>query len=247
MRKVTQHICLVLATSLAIGSLFLTSCRKEGAQDIVFVDVPVAAFHSINIYGPFTVRLIQDNGNFITFSGENKHVKSCTAVVSDSTLTIDGDVRGEFLHPGEAGITVYIHCDTIRLLNVKEDCEVYTDDALRGDEIGMIVNTRSFSGNLQLDCRTFYFWNNPNGTNLILSGTTQELKLWNVGLCTIDAQQLNSDYVLIDCGSQNNCKVHANQKLEYSLTSIGNVIYFGNPAEIVPISTPGSGQLIKGD
>lgn len=243
-QKTITRIC--CSTLLLVLLCALNSCSKEGRQDITSTDITVGGFHTINIQGTFTVYLMQDSLNFVSFSGERKHVETCTALIEDSVLSVDGSTRGEFLHPAEAGTEVYVHYTSIIRVNVNADCKVYTTGIMRGREIGFVINTRSFEGNLNMDLSTFYFWNNPNGTNLTLSGNCDVLKLWQVGLCSIDAQNLLSEYVLIEHGSQNTCKVHPIQKLEYSITNTGDIVYYGNPAEIVPIATTGTGSLIQG-
>src|SRR5204863_3925874 len=102
--------------------LAFAGCKKEGEGDIVSTDVTTTGFHTINIDGPFTVYLVQDNADFVRFTGEKKHVNTCTALVSDSVLAIDGSKRGEFLHPGEAITQAFIHVDTtLQRINVNED------------------------------------------------------------------------------------------------------------------------------
>lgn len=245
--KRSNYISLVLITVITTMS-FLSSCTKNGRGEIVAKTISTEGFHTLNIDGPFTVYLIQDAANYVTFDGEEKHIETCTALVNDSILSIDGSKRGEFLHPGEMDLRVFVHVDTnFQRINVNEDCKVYTQGALFGREIGVVTNTRAFEGRIELNCHTFYYWNNPNGTHLELLGFVDELKIWNTGLGTIDAGYLTSDYVLIDNGSQNECKVRCMQTLEYSLTSTGNIIYYGNPPAIVPNVTSGTGALIKGD
>lgn len=228
--------------------MLLSSCKKDGSGEIVTKTITTNGFHTLNINGPFTVYLVQDAASYVSFEGEKKRVETCTAEVSDSMLTIDGKKSGEFLHPNEMITRVFVHIDTnFHRVNVNEDCKLYTQGALFGREIGVVTSTRSLEGRLELSCQTFYFWNNPNGTHLELIGFVNELKIWSTGLSTIDARQLTSNYVLIENGSQNECKVRCLQTLEYSLTSTGNIVYYGNPPAIVPNLTTGSGTLIKGD
>jgi hypothetical protein len=108
----------------------------------------------------------------------------------------------------------------------------------------LVVEARYFDADLQFDCTTFYYWNNINGGAMKLNGQVQELKLWNTGLCSVNARDLQTNYALVDNGSQGDCIVNVNTTLEYSITGIGNIKYSGTPSQIVQRAITGTGQLI---
>lgn len=248
MTEQRQITSLFIAVCCAIlPALTFSSCNKDGAGDIITRSVPTPEFRFIVIEGTFDVFLIQDTVCSVTFTGEKRIVDRCTAEMSGQTVVLRGSKRGEFLHPNEQTTAVYIHVDTLERINVHEDCAIRTQNALTGNEIGLVVGTRFLDADLELACNVFYYWNNPDGTHLRLTGTTNQLKIWNAGLGSVDASNVTSAYVEVENGSQSDCKVRAIQKLEYSLTSIGNIIYFGNPPELVRKTVDGTGELIKGD
>ena len=239
-RTYTIFLLLLAATG------FLT-CSKNGAGDIISKEVAVSHFDSLAVDGMFNVFIIQDTFCLIRFVGEERNVNRCKAEFTDGHMVISGSKRGEFLHPNEKVTEVYVYVDSIKRINVREDCSIRTRTPLSGHEIGLVADTRYMEADLELNCDVFYYWNNPNGAHVTFRGQTDALKIWNAGLGTVDASALISDYVLVENGAQNDCKVHSTQTLEYSLTSIGNIIYFGNPANIVLHETTGTGSLIKGD
>ena len=224
-----------------------SSCKKDGAGDIITKSFDIQNFHTIEVNGTFDIVLIQDTVCSIEFVGEQRVVDRCSSEQIGQTITLSGSKRGEFLRPNEKFTVVYIHVDTLSRINVNSDCAIKTQNALTGNEIGLVVGTRFLEAELELNCATFYYWNNPNGTHLILTGQANKLKIWNAGLGTVDASAVNTPYVEIVNGSQNTCKIRATQKLEYSLTSVGDILYFGNPTEILARTIDGTGELLKGD
>jgi hypothetical protein len=60
----------------------------------------------------------------------------------------------------------------------------------------------------------------------------------------VNARDLQTDYALIENGSQGDCIVNVNTTLEYSITGIGNIKYSGTPSQIVQRAITGTGQLI---
>jgi len=236
-----------LLLSAIVLCLQMASCKKDGAGDILTKDVIVPEFRILDIDAVVDVIIIQDTVYTVRFVGEERILDSYSATMTDSVLTISGKRRGEFLRPNEKMTVVYIHIDTLERINVYKDCSIRSENELTGHELGVVVQSRFTEVNLKLNCDVFYYWNNPDGTHLTLSGQTNELKIWNSGLGSVDASQVTSPYVQVINGSQSDCKVKATQKLEYGLTSIGNIVFYGNPAEVVSIEITGTGELIKGD
>jgi hypothetical protein len=98
---------------------------------------------------------------------------------------------------------------------------------------------------LDLDCETFYFWNNfPCGGKVTLSGNTNILKIWNVALMAVDASKLHTSTALIENASKGDCKIFSTQSVTYTLTGEGNLYVKGNPAEIIKMEESSTGTLI---
>lgn len=227
--------------------LLFSSCSK--GNDSLTVKENLAAFHTIEIDGVYDIVLIQDTLNSISVTGTEKQIDKSVYSVSDSVLSISTGHAGEYLHPKNENMQITIHISNLKRINIHETCSIVSHDPIghANDEIGIVVDTKLAEIDLNLGCRTFYYWNNPNGTKMKLTGTVQELKLWNAGLGQVDASLLHSDYVLCENGSLGNCQVRASQKLEYSITNKGNIYYYGNPAELVAGPLTAAGKLIKAD
>lgn len=245
MKRTNKYLISVLSIFAMVTTF---SCNRNGDGEIISREMPAGNFNVLTVDGMFNVFLIQDTFCSVEFLGEKRNVDRCKAELLNGELVVSGSKRGEFLHPNEMVTEVYIHVDSLTRINVHEDCNIQTDQRpLAGHEIGMVVDTRFMEADIEVSTDIFYYWNNPNGSHLNLTGRTDELKIWNAGLGSVDATQLTADYILIDNGSQSDCKVRCVQRLEYSLTNTGNIIYFGNPADIVPNLTSGTGELLKGD
>lgn len=229
--------------------LLFSACQKEPSYTKREISENLSAFHTIEIDGVYDIVLIQDTIFGIFISGSEKEVDKTSFIVSDSVLSLSTGRAGQFLHPRRENMQVDIHVKNLRRINIHETCKIFAPDPLGygTDEIGIVVDTKLAEIDLNLACKTFYYWNNPNGTKMKLTGNVQELKIWNAGLSQVDASALHSDYVLCENGSLGNCSVRAQQKLEYSITNKGHIYYYGNPAEIVPVVVDSDGKLIKAD
>lgn len=246
MMSKTKSLFQFVAFCLLANVLF-TSCSKDGAGDIVSSTVNVAGYHTIEIDGVLDVVVVQDTVEYVEFTGEARNVNRCVASVTDSLLHIDGSKRGEFFRPNEVTTKAIVHVRRLKLIEVNEDCHVSSTNRISGVEFGVVSKTRFADIKLQLGCNTFYYWNNVNGTHLEIEGRVNTVKLWNSGLGGVDASQLDAEYAEVINGSQSDVKVRAATRLNYGITSIGNIIYYGNPAQITPGESTGNGALIKGD
>ena len=99
---------------------------------------------------------------------------------------------------------------------------------------------------LQLNCTTFYYWNNhPCGGKLTLSGTVQNLRIWNFALMSVEAKDLTAYDALVENSSQGDCEVTVTGKLEYSIKNSGNIYLHGHPPQIVLKEKTSTGELIQ--
>jgi hypothetical protein len=241
-KSVLHFVAICILTNL----LFM-SCSKDGAGDIVTKTFNVQGYHTIEVDGVLDVVIVQDSIEYVEFSGEARNISRCVAVVTDSFLHIDGSKRGEFFRPNEMTTKAIVHVRNLRLIEVNEDCHISSSNFVGGNEFGVVSKTRFADIKLKLGCNIFYYWNNVNGTHVELEGRVQTVKLWNSGLGGIDASQLDAEYAEVVNGSQSDVKVRATTQLDYGITSIGNIIYFGNPGQITGGVNTGNGLLIKGD
>ena len=241
-RKLSYRNFFFALLAVCLGS----SCKKEN-NEVITRSFTVAGFNEIYLEGPFEVELVQDTIESIEFTGVQRNIETCSAIVSDSILIVDGRKHGEYLHPSEANTKVIIHVRTLRYIEVQDDCKIRSSNALGGNEIGVVVKTRYTDLDLILNCQTFYHWSNTNAVNIKLSGTVDRVKLWPSGLSQVDATALQANYAEVVNGSQNDIKVRSSLELLYSLTSVGNIIYYGNPVLVASTGGDGRGQLIKGD
>lgn len=252
MKKVKHHIRTVFAGKMLLAGLLLAagSCNKDPDADFVSRDFAVDAFHTILVEGVYEIYLVQDTVCSVTMTAPPRIFDKTTVSVSDGVLTLHEKHGGHWLHPRESNTKVYIHVDSLARINVEETCNIRTAGRLghTTDEIGLVVNhAKMMEADLELDCGTFYYWNDPSGTHINLRGRADNLKLWNTGLSTVDASKLTAGYALIDNGSQGAIHVRSLQTLEYKLTNTGNIYYYGSPVQVNALGNTGTGQLIKAD
>ncbi len=202
-------------------------------------------FDTLQLQSVFEVILIQGTENNIKLEGASKIIDAVDFKIINNTLTIKNDFKHNWLHPKNNKVKLYITVNQISKIIATETCDIKSLNALTGNEIGLLMASKYNAADLELDCKTFYYWNNfPCGGQIKLKGKVNELKIWNVALMAIDARDLNTNFALVSNASKGDCSVNCSQKLTYKITGSGNIKVRGNPTQIEKQEGSDSGRLI---
>jgi hypothetical protein len=241
--RVMRGVCFLVMGWMGLGFL---GCEREG-EAMEWLEMDAAPYSRVEVRDVFEVVLVQDGTWGVEIEASARALRHLDVHFEGKTLVLDRERVGDYRHPRTGTPRAYVHFDSLASVTAFETCKIESDGALTGGEFGIMDYSKMIEVDLELDLRTFYFWNTPNGSVFTLRGRTEEVKLWNIGLSTVDAEGLTSKYVLVENQSQGDCRVRATEKLEYRLGSTGNIVYFGEPGEVVGLEGEGSGRLIKGE
>lgn len=243
---------LVNCSLIFVVIIILSSCGKEGgclksAGKETSIYRTLTSFDSIVAEDAFEIVLHQDSQYSATITGGENLIPNIGLTVSDNTLYLSNNNKCDWMKPRHNKIRLNISFATLRKMTVRSSCKIRTDNAISGEEFGMVLMDKVQDVDLQLDVNTFFYWNNPPcGGEMRLSGQCKNLKIWNWALIAIDAKNLEAQNVLVYSNSIGDISVKASEYLDCSIMHRGDVIYYGNPAQIV-LHDEGEGELIKGD
>ena len=77
-----------------------------------------------------------------------------------------------------------------------------------------------------------------------MSGKTEELKIWNTAIMSVDAKNLVTEYALVENDSKGVCEVNVTNRLDYKIKGKGDIHLYGNPPEINEGEVSSTGKLI---
>lgn len=234
----------IVYTLLILSAVSLFSCKKS--MEEVTIEKSLNEFDTLTVNSVFDIRLTQGTENSIRLEGAQKILENVEIRVENNTLTLSNSFKGNWLHPKKNKIKVYITTNGIQRINSNETSNIQTTNALTGDEIGLVMTSKLNEASLEVSCNSFYFWNNhPCGGKVVLTGQTNELKVWNYALMAIDASGLNTPIASVENNSKGDCRIQCFSKLTYSILGSGNIYLTGNPAEIIKVTESSSGKLIQ--
>lgn len=227
-----------------ISSIFiLASCNKD--KDNVEVTREVDAFTTVHLNSTFNVSLMEDSSYYIEIIGKAKIVNQIEIVNENGVLSIERGSSNDWLSPQSNKVEIIIHSLPLSEVYANETCNIKTINPITSNEFGLVMKEKASEATLDLDCTTFYFWNNqPTGGKVILRGQCYALKLWTTALITVDANDLTCEYCIVDNGSKGDCSVRVNTLFEYRLKDNGNINIYGSPTQTNVLEHTGLGLLV---
>jgi len=230
---------------ILIGSFFLLllSCGKE--PKTASREIQVSSFHTLTIDNRFDVILTQGSTESISVRGHPSLIDKVVCTVENEELLVKSTFKTAWLRPKNNRVTLHITVVSLKRLNINETGSLTCSNELTGDEIGLITTGKLADVELKLNCSSFYTWNNfPCSGKITLSGTTNELKIWNHALMQVDALGLNSNSSRIENFSKGDVTVSPQTQLIYRIDGEGNIRVNGTPGLVEKLGNGGSGKLI---
>jgi hypothetical protein len=224
-------------------AVLLLGCKKNNPE--VTTSINLEPFSEIQINSSFDIQLQEDSIFYVEIKGHQKSVESIHLSLKDEVLRIENTLKNKFLSPKTNKVSLIIHSKPLKLIQADETCFISTINPITSDEFGLIMKSKGNNANLELNAKSFYFWNNyPCGGRLILRGQTDQLKIWSSAIFAVDAKNLIAKYAFVDNNSKGNCIVNVTDALEYAIKSEGNIEAYGSPALVIKKEGSGSGQFI---
>ncbi|MBM3164440.1 MAG: DUF2807 domain-containing protein [Bacteroidetes bacterium] len=232
----------IICLSLILTIVVFTACKKT---ESTVLERPIEGyFDTLVLADVFDVELIQDSLNKLEIIGNERFLKRITPHLSQNTLTLTNDNQMLWLFPESNKIHVKVHFSKISKVVANETCFIRSKLPVVANELGLILKSKLNQADLNVQCTTFYFWNNfPCGGSVQLRGQCQELKLWNYALMEVDATELLANTARVENDSKGDIHLRCLDSLFYKISGEGNIELYGNPASIYDLGSTGSGKL----
>ena len=232
-----------MRTLYYIALLFIIfACSKD---DKVTLVASLDAFHSIEVNSTFEIQLQEDNSYYIEIIGVEDFAESVLYEVIDGILKLDENSNSKWTHPTDKQVIIVVHAPPLKLVTMNETSLLKTITPITSNEFGLIMKGKSNTADLDLQGNIFYYWNNfPTGGIITLRGNVQELKIWNTGIMTVDARELNAPFAQIENDAESDCIVTVSQHIRWAIKDEGNIHLYGNPPNQEQIDHSGSGEFI---
>lgn len=231
----------------------LGACNKENAPDCLQKAGTLTAelralpaFQAIHVRDYFTsVTLVQSSDYWVEVEGgKNLLPDIVTTVDNQGVLLLRNDNGCNFVRSFKHSLRLTIGCPDLKVITLFEGAgDFRIPGPFAVDTLG--IEGHDFVGLLEanLTVRTVSAALHAGLGDVRLSGTTDDLYLYNLGYGFADARGVEAGRVFANNGSTNRMDVRAGQYLFATITGRGNIYVHGQPAGYDAL-LPGEGALV---
>lgn len=229
-----------ILTFILISSIL--SCSKE--KNII-AESELPEFTSLRFVDRFDIFLVQDTLNFVEISGHSKVIKGVHWELNGDEVIFSSKGGSAWLRPKNNRISLTIHVKSLNRIFLDETCLLKTINTWQGDELGLIMAGKVNEAEIDVNCNTFYTWNNfPCGGKITVRGNTTVFKCWTYALLQIDARSLQLETALVESNTKGDVTLDFCNNLQYKISNSGNILVKGTPGNITSLGNEGNGELI---
>ena len=226
------------------------SCEKlvlSGEGALITVTEQYDAFTNLEVYDIFDIRLRSDSIFSISLKVHEKYLDRIA-------LEFDSGKVALYDRNPEKWLATYpwpvVEITFPRLegqLTLHSPAWISTPDTLSIPRLNLLSLGKTGDFNIVMDTDLFqYATGSDNSGFYTFSGRAESAHFWPRGSSQIDASMLITKRCNVYNNSIGNCSVYVEERLEARLNTLGNVIYYGDPAEVVLVEESGEGKLIQG-
>ena len=229
--------------TLLIVFAFLTSCTysdgkvTRGDGKVVSSTFALEDFDEIDLQGGFNVMLIQGGDLKAVLEPDENLMELLDVEVRGKTLYYSS-TRDVVLKPTKMNLTITY--PALRGITVGWACKIESENVIQSDDL-----TFDISGAAEIDLAIVaeVLRTDLAGAGSInFEGKVHEHYIDLAGASSLEAKDLVTEVTEIDLSGAGSATIHATQKLRASLSGVGSIKYYGNPAD-TQIDKSGLGSI----
>ncbi len=224
----------------------LSSCEMFGifVGDTITETRSIANFTSIDIEGAFEVEFKQMNAQEIIVEAPDNMIDNISTSVENGNLVIEDNNSFNWTRSYNYTLKIYVPICQIRQINIRDQVKISSTDTIVTDTLLIDVYSLLAETDITLNTNHFHLQIRDATGNFIVKGKANSAYLFSEEVGYIFAQDFKCQKIDVINSSTGDCHVWAEQTLNASLRSSGDIIYSGNPLNINTIEQSSSGQLL---
>ncbi|MDY0075677.1 MAG: DUF2807 domain-containing protein [Bacteroidales bacterium] len=204
----------------------------------------IANFTGILMLDNVDVELIKGNSPKVEVTAGEHIIDNIITEVIDSELQIKNLNNCNFVRSFDKPIKVKVYFQQIDSLEYRSIGNLVCQNPITTDTFRIDVYEGAGRLDFELNTAVSYLNFHYGTAELIVSGFSQVNYIYQASYGPLDARDLKTGFNYLENKSTNNCFVQAEVVLGVTISSIGNVYYWGNPQ--IDLNGSGSGQLLRG-
>lgn len=221
-----------------------TDCFKSTGADIT-QERPATTFDRIILNDNVNLVLTQGDDYSISVRGGKNVLKKIRTDVDDRVLKIENRNSCNWMRNFNREITVYANFKSIQEIEYRGSGDISCANTIIGDSLKL--NVWDGAGKVEMDVEMIrnYIYFHIGTADVYYRGNVHLSYLTASSFGPIYAQNLKTNFTYIANKGSNECYVQVKTKIEATISSLGNIYYWGDAEEA--LNKTGSGNLIKMD
>lgn len=221
-----------------------TDCFKSTGTDIT-QERPASSFDKIVLNDNVNLVLTQGDDFSISVTGGKNVLKKIRTDIDDRVLKIENRNSCNWMRNFDREITVYANFKSIQEIEYRGSGDISCANTIVQDSLMLQVWEGAGKVEMDVEMERNYIYFHIGTADVYYRGTAHLSYVTGSSFGPIYAQNLSSTFTYIASNGSNNCYVQANTRIEATISSLGNIYYWGDAEEL--LSKTGSGKLIKMD
>jgi hypothetical protein len=221
-----------------------SSCIKNTGTKTSEVRSISSTINKIKIEDNIDLVITQDSIVSLIIEGGENLLPYIKTNLNGSTLEISNDNKCNFLRSYKEKITVYLSVSNITYIDYTGKGNISSTNTLAFPEFTIETKNGTGSVNLSLKSNNISILSHTGATDFKLSGVTSNLYAYTGSNSWMFLSNLTANTVHVNTNGTGDVIVKPVNTLLVELSSLGNIIYNGNPVVNVSSHT-GSGKIIK--
>ncbi len=221
-----------------------SSCLKSTGSNITEIRTLSTNISSIILKDNVNLVLTQDNNLSLKVEGGTNLLPYVNTKIDGNTLTITNDNKCNFLRTYSKDITVYLTTPNINTINYTGYGNITSTNTFTIDKLNFETRNGTGSINLSLKVNNLKIIQHAGPADFTINGSANNTYIYTGGGGWFYLKNLASNAIHVNTNGEGDVQVNPIQTLLVELTSIGNVMYYGNPVLTVSVHT-GRGKIIK--
>ena len=199
---------------------------------------------NIYLHDNLNLEIYVDSGNYMEVIAGANVIDNIITSVSENELTIRNENSCAQFRGFDQNQTVRLHIYKIRNLNYDGFGDITMMDTLIEEDFNLLMENGAGEVKLKVNVNLCHIDAADTYSKISIEGISPELKISYGGTAWIHAGKLKANSAIIDHNSTGDCIVNPKYDLQYTISNIGNILYYGNP-KIVKNPGDGKGCLIQ--
>ena len=244
MNRILNRLLIIVFATLVLSCGKESSCLKSSGNIKTELRALTTPITKIKIADNINLILTQSNQNELKVEAGDNLLPYINTGVNGETLEISNGNKCNFLRSYDKPVNVYLSVPNLIEIAYEGKGNISNTGILNFPKL--TIESRSGTGDIELNIVSdqVRLLSHAGATKFTLTGSANNLFVYSGASTWCYLSALSANIVHVNNAGAGDVMVNSNTSLLVELTSLGSIIYSGNPTVTVGVHS-GSGQLIK--